>query len=324
MKTMLKRMQIISLAAFVGFGAMAIISEASVQHTASNQYVLSRYFPHGKLIRSPQGQNSQVTTTTISLPKNTQASSNWAGYITTHTSSSGYTNVSGSWKVPSISTNNQSAVAAQWIGLGGVSSSDLLQMGTMEQMENGQPMAEVFWEQLPAVAQNVVSVPIDSTISVSISEDAKSSSTWDLTFTAKTPDGQTQTQTVSTTLDSSYAQGIGTSAEWISEDPSTDNGQLVPLANMGTVSYQSATVDGQPLNASGNSVQPVAMVSNNRTVAIAPSALGTDGESFTTTNANSSTNSTSRHRISGTKGFPMPVGVFNQNQFGWNLTCPWR
>jgi len=83
------------------------------------------------------------------------------------------------------------------------------------------------------------------------------------------------------TLSSSYAQGIGTSAEWISEDPSNENGQLYPLANMGTVSYQAATVNGQKLNEAGN-IQPLALVSSNGNVIIAPSALGEDGESFST------------------------------------------
>ena len=94
-------------------------------------------------------------------------------------------------------------------------------------------LQKCFGEKLPDVAQNVMSIPIGSTISVNISEPTGSNSTWNLTFTSTSPNGTTQTKTISTTLDSSYAQGIGTSAEWISEDPSNVNGQLVPLANMG-------------------------------------------------------------------------------------------
>lgn len=304
MKTVLRKIRIILLAIIVVFGAMPIINEVSFQHTTNNQYVLSRYFPNGNSIHSPQNN-----ITTVGLPANTEESTNWAGYITTPTTNSGYTSISGSWTVPNISASQRNAVAAQWIGLGGVNSKDLLQMGTIEQMENGQPMAEVFWEQLPAAAQNVISIPIGSTVNVSISESTSSSSTWNLTFTVNSPDKQTQTQTISTTLDSSYAGGIGTSAEWISEDPSNLNGQLVPLANMGTVKYQSAIIDGQPLNASGNKVQPVAMVSSNKTILIAPSKLGVDGESFTTT----VTNSTDGHRV---KVFPKPIWRRIDNSFG--------
>ncbi|MFL0198638.1 G1 family glutamic endopeptidase [Clostridium sp. WILCCON 0269] len=291
MKTILKKVPIILLVALVGFGG-STVHGASSQPITNDQYVLSGYFPNRNLRQSGQLQDTVATT---QLPANTQQSSNWGGYIVTPTSDSSYTSVSGSWTIPSISATQQDAVAAQWIGLGGVSTTDLLQMGTIEEIQNGQPTAEVFWEQLPDVAQNVLSVPIGSTINVSIAE--SSSSTWNLTFTANTPDGQTQTQTISTTLDSSYDQEIGTSAEWISEDPSNTDGQLFPLANMGTVKYQSAMVNGQALNASGNTVQPIAMVSSSGAIVISPSELGADGESFTTTNTNSTSTRRSRRRL---------------------------
>ncbi len=294
MKNVLKKIQIFSLVALIGFGVMSITNKNLFQHVAGNQYVLSRYFSNRKFVQSTQGKKLKGTATAITLPSNMQGSANWSGYVVTPTSNSGYTSISGSWTIPNISTNQRNGLGAQWIGLGGVSSSDLLQMGTIEQIENGQPMAEIFWEQLPAVAQNVISVPIGSTINVNISE--ASNSIWNLTFTINSSDKQVQSQTISTTLDSSYDQGIGTSAEWISEDPSNGNGQLVPLANMGTVTYQAAMVNNQKLNASGNNVQSVAMVSSNKTIMVAPLSLEQNGESFTTT----SVNQTSAHEIGGT------------------------
>lgn len=308
MKTVLKKIQIVLLAVMIGFGSGPFINEASSQYaTTNNHYVLSRYSPNRKLISIPKGQKTQDTITKISLPANTQESGNWGGYIVAPASGSSYTSVSGSWIVPSISAAQRNAVAAQWVGLGGVSSSDLLQIGTIEEIKNGQPVAEVFWEKLPDVSQNVMSVPIGSTVSASISR--SSSSTWDLTFTVSSSGSETQTKTISTTLDSSYEQGIGTSAEWISEDPSTESGQLYPLANMGTVKYQSAKVNGQSLNAAGNTVEPVAMVSSNKSILIYPSALGSDGESFTTS---INTNSASRQRMN---GFPKPFQRHNINYF---------
>lgn len=309
MKSILKRIQIISLIVLVGFGATSITNGTSLQNTTNKQYVLSSCFPKQNLNYSQKSKQAQSNIIPTSVPSNTKGSSNWAGYIATPNSNSGYTSVSGSWTIPNISANQRNAVAAQWIGLGGVTSSDLLQMGTIEQIENGQPMAEVFWEKLPDVAQNVISVPIGSTIDVNISN--SSNSTWDLTFTANTSDGQKQTKTISTTLDSSYAQGIGTSAEWISEDPSNGNNQLVPLANMGTVKYQSALVNGQPLNASVNNVQPIALVSNNGAVLISPSALGDDNESFTTI----SNSTTLRH---GVTRVPKPMQRRIVIRFRWN------
>ena len=307
---MLRKFQFVSIAAFVGLGICTLTTGVPRYNTnpqMTSSYVLSWNFKHGRSndrrqlfqwqypqtqsqFQSTQTQESQTTDSNTSLPANTQESENWAGYIAAPSSGSSYTSVSGSWTVPNITATQQNAAAAQWIGLGGVSASDLLQMGTIEQMENGQPTAEIFWEQLPSAAQNVLSVPIGSTINASIAPSTDSSTTWNLTFTVNESDGQTQTQTVPVTLDSAYAQNIGSSAEWISEDPSSDNGQLYPLANMGTVTYSSATVNGQSLNSAGNEVQPVAMVSQNGNVMIAPSTIGSDG-SFTTTVISTSNNS---------------------------------
>ena len=245
----------------------------------TSDYVFSRNFSHRHLL-VPTVQQPQGTPTTSIPPANMQESENWAGYIDSPSSSSGYTSVSGSWTVPNISARQQNAAAAQWIGLGGSASPDLLQMGTSEQLKNGQLVTEVFWEQLPAPAQTVMTVPIGSTINATISPSANSSLTWNLSFTVN---GQYQTRTIPpVTLDSSYAQGIGTSAEWISEEPSTKNDQLIPLVYMGTVSYQSALVNDQALSSAGNQIQPIALVSINGNILIAPSTLGTDGESFST------------------------------------------
>jgi hypothetical protein len=288
------------------------LGSRSVQYKTNTKYVLSRYSHKSNVTNSFKN-----TSSTINLPSNTEDSSNWAGYIDTPTSSSGvYTSISGSWKIPTISASQSDAVASQWIGLGGVSSTDLLQMGSIEQEGNGQPIAEVFWEKLPDVAQNVMSVPIGSTVTVNISK--ASSSTWNLTFSATLQTGKTQTKTITENLDSSYDGGVGTSAEWISEDPSNANGQLVPLANMGTVNYQSARVDGQPLNSAGNTVKPVALVSSSENVLIYPSIVGPDNQSFSTTSVTSSTSVSAkgRRKISTGKSTRIGRGAPN-NQRGW-------
>ncbi|PJI10517.1 MULTISPECIES: G1 family glutamic endopeptidase [Clostridium] len=315
MRNSSKKVLMLSLSALVVLGNLAFINKFSYKNPSQKQYVLSSYFPKRNLIRrqihkktswqlhttgdsnnwqnnSTQNAKPQNTSTVTSLPASTEGSKNWAGYIDTPNSNNSYNSVSGSWIVPNISEGSSNSAAAQWIGLGGVTSSDLLQMGTMEQLENGQPVAEVFWEQLPSASQEVMSVPIGSKINVNISKAQDSSSVWNLTFTANTPDNKIETKTISVTLDPSYIQGIGTSAEWISEDPSSEDDQLFPLANMGTIQYQSALVNGQPLNASANNAKPVAMVSSNdNTIMISPSSLGSDGESFSTTTLSSNESS---------------------------------
>jgi hypothetical protein len=285
MGTWRKNIRSTILALSVGVSVCSLQSGFSVAEAAgalhSPKYFFSMKFPR----RIADIRQGQARADRISLPDGTQPSGNWAGYIVTPSpGNSGYTSVSGSWTVPNI-TGSRNSVAAQWIGLGGVSTQDLLQMGTMEQMQNGQPVAVVFWEQLPDPAQIVMTIPIGSTIDASISKSANETqdSTWDIKFTVHSPNGKTETKTIPVQLDSDYAQAIGTSAEWISEDPSRQTGRLFPLANAGTVTFHSTLANGQPINAAGNQVQPVALASNFGDVLIAPSALSADGQSFSTT-----------------------------------------
>ena len=275
--------QIAALMAVFILGSCSLVSAAPVspKPQTSSVDILARSVSR-RQFSFAGGQPQQ--TLSASLPSNTQGSGNWAGYIDTPASGDQYTSVSGSWVVPNITARQADAAAAQWIGLGGVSSEDLLQMGTIEEIQNGKPVAEVFWEQLPSPAQIVMTVPAGSTISATISPATNSDLTWNLSFTVN---GKTQTKTIpAVTLSSSYAQGIGTSAEWISEDPSATDSQLYPLASMGTVTYTNALADNLPLKSAGN-VQPVAMVSSQGNVLIAPSVLNSDGKSFSTSTPSS-------------------------------------
>ncbi|MDR3584595.1 MAG: G1 family endopeptidase [Desulfosporosinus sp.] len=288
--TLVNKMHVVSLAVLVGLGASSLvngITPLTASNKAGSDLVLSRNSLHSH-VHAPQTQQSQGTASNLNLPANTQESDNWAGYIDTPSDGSSYTSVSGNWTIPTVTASQQNAAAAQWIGLGGATSTDLLQIGTIEDIENGQQVTEVFWEQLPSPAQIVTTIQNGSSIKASIAQAADL--TWNLTLTVS---GQSQTYTIPpVTLDPSYVSGIGTSAEWISEDPSTQSNQLYPLANMGTVTYQAALVNGQPLNSTGNKVHSVDLVSSNGNVLLAPSVLGADNESFTTSIPNTTSSPT--------------------------------
>ncbi|MCL6625318.1 MAG: hypothetical protein K6T68_01870 [Alicyclobacillus shizuokensis] len=241
---------------------------------------------------SESHQASSVRASQVALPNGTESSSNWAGYVVTPAKgSTGYTSITGSWVVPKA-TGSPFSLGSQWIGLGGVNSSDLLQMGTIEQLVGRREVATLFWEQLPASAQNLVTVPVGSEVQASISSD--NGSNWSLKFHVVEPNHKTLDKQVSVNLSSDYAAGIGTSAEWISEDPSGLNGQLYPLANTGTVQFSQDEANGQPINAAGNQVHPIALVTSYGRVRIAPSALSSGGTSFST------------------------ISIGNQGLFGWN------
>jgi hypothetical protein len=235
---------------------------------------------------------SRVHASRIELPKGTEGSTNWAGYVTTSsTGSPKYTSVTGSWTVPKVS-GTPTSLGSQWIGLGGVTSSDLLQMGTIEQLQGHREVATLFWEKLPASAQNLVTVPVGSKVAASIS--TKGGSNWSLDFRVVEPSGRILKKHISVSLNSDYVAGIGTSAEWISEDPSDQNGRLYPLASTGVVKFTQTEANGKPISSSANQVHPVALVTSSGQVRIAPSALSSGGTSFST------------------------VSIGNQSLSGWN------
>lgn len=274
------------------------------------------------------GNGSYFDTVSGDVPTGTQASENWAGYVATpQTSAKAFTSVHGSWTVPTLETTSNQGVAAQWVGLGGVNSDDLLQVGTIEQVEDGQVVNTVFWEKLPSAAKTVMTVEAGSTIDASVKQ--ASGTTWDVVVTVTSPDGQTQTKTIPVTLNASYEKGIGTSAEWISEDPSTTNGELYPLANAGTVAFSEATVDGGAINAETNDVVPMAVVTQQGQVLISPSQLGSDGESFSTTTLATSTGDGDSGQFSTRSrrhhGFtPIPGGTPWAQGMGSHLGYAWR
>lgn len=233
--------------------------------------------------RSIRSYNTHAMTNPIQLPAGTEKSSNWAGYAVTALGNSlSYNNVSGSWAVP-IAYGASGSLGAQWIGLGGYNSSDLLQLGTIEEMSQQKEVVELFWEKLPAAAQNVGSVPVGSKITTKIAK--SKNGIWALTFYVVTPKGQRITKVIKTNVDTAYVQGMGSSAEWISEDPSDGNGNLYPLANTGTVQYTNATANSKPISTTNNSVHPLAVADSSSKLLLIPSNLLSNKKAFYTKNA---------------------------------------
>jgi len=74
------------------------------------------------------------------------------------------------------------------------------------------------------------------------------------------------------------------SAEWIEEAPSIGRG-IAPLDSFGTLRFSGAVtvVDGKQQTASGANARPVTMANSANQPLAVPSALGSDGSSFTVT-----------------------------------------
>jgi hypothetical protein len=195
-------------------------------------------------------------------------SRNWSGYVAQQGQ---YTSVSGTWKVPAVTGDNPSSADGTWIGIGGVSSDDLIQSGTQDTVDDfGQVTTSAFYELLPDAPITIPTVtprPGD-TVTVSIAQQQPNQ--WLINFTDKT-NGQKYSTTVS------YASSLS-SAEWIEEAPS-DGWGTMPLASFSSISFTHASTNQGTLTQSG--AQPLTMVDDQEQTLATPSALGKDGASFT-------------------------------------------
>lgn len=225
----------------------------------------------------------------------TMVSSNWSGYVAT---SGSYTTVSGKWTVPQA-TDETADLAADvtWVGIGGVSGSDLIQAGTHNFIQNGTSTYGAWYELLPA---SLVEVPLavhpGDVMAVSITQ--QSSGQWLISFRNNTSGQSYQTSV-------SYTSSLS-SAEWIEEMPSSQYG-LIPLDDFGTVSFFEgyAIKNGAQYSISGAAAEPVTMVTNGEYALATPSALGSDGSSFTVTRNDTTVTTTTTSSSTVTDdGFP--------------------
>jgi hypothetical protein len=202
------------------------------------------------------------------------ASSNWAGYFKTGCV---FTTVSGRWTVPtptSTSTTDISTDAA-WIGIGGVNTNDLIQVGTEETVDpDGTINAAVFYELLPDAPHFPTSITVSPGDKISASLNEVSANNWLISIT-NTTKGQTCTKTVAYT--SSHA-----SVEWIEEDPSYTDGSLVPFDDFGSVSFTDASATGNGTSGTLSDASSIKLVdAQYRSLATPGAILGSDSFSVT-------------------------------------------
>jgi hypothetical protein len=197
-------------------------------------------------------------------------SHNWSGYAAT---GGKFTTVTGTWTVPQVSSNGAAGVGATWVGIGGVSSHDLIQAGTQEtDGGSGRVQYSAWVETLPQASRPVpFAVRPGDSVTVTISE--QSASNWSIDFTNNTSG---KTYHTSTRYTSSHS-----SAEWVVEAPSAGYGVL-PLDNFGNISFTnaSATQNGQTVNLSQAHAQAITMLGNSGQKLAVPTAIGSDGASF--------------------------------------------
>lgn len=223
--------------------------------------------------------SSSPTPTTPTNPAPDYTSSNWSGYVV---AGQKFTTISGTWVQPKATGNGTTTMAdATWIGIGGITTSDLIQVGTDNTVEpNGSVVIGAFYELLPNSAITIPNVTISAGDTINASINEIGSGEWTISITDVT-DSESFSINVSYTSSNS-------SAEWVEEDPSDISGNLVPFDNYGSVDFTQAltTANGTSVDLAKIGAQSVAMVNSSNQIISSPSAIGSDGASFSVTREN--------------------------------------
>jgi hypothetical protein len=222
---------------------------------------------------------SSAPSATTTPPQTTTAytSTNWSGYLE---SGGTFTGISGSWAVPKVTgTNGTASADATWIGIGGVSSGDLIQVGTQNTISSkGARTTTAFYEMLPHSSKSVTNITVNPGDIIVASLTETPVYNWKITIT-DTTNGQTYTKATT------YGSTIFSSAEWIEEDPSTTGNSLVPFDTFNPVAFTSAlaTKNSANVNLVSGKAQPITLVSASDATIASASSIGSDGESFSVT-----------------------------------------
>jgi hypothetical protein len=222
--------------------------------------------------------SNDTNTTTASSQAVDTATTNWAGYVSTGGT---YTAVSGTWTIPTVTADDNSVSAdATWIGIGGITSTDLIQVGTQNLLQNGQITSSTFYEQLPDTSENIPTITVSpgDTVTASISE--ISSGEWSISIKDMT-NGESYSNV-------EYYDSANSSADWIEEAPTDSNG-VIPLDKFGSVGFANgSTVENGSTVSIADSNAEALVMENGEGEALTSTSAITSGGNFTVTRTDAS------------------------------------
>jgi hypothetical protein len=206
-------------------------------------------------------------------------SPNWGGYAVTGT---GFTQATGSWIVPAVDCSaTPTSSVSFWVGIDGWTSRTVEQTGTDSDCKNGAPRYYAWYELFPkpGITIKTIKVAAGDKMSAEINYVAPE---FVVTITDTTTGASFTTQ-------AQVPKAKRESAEWIAEM----NGRV--FSRFGTVSFggdytgaagtnaaTNATVSG-PISAFGKNVWQSVLETRKGVQEAVPSALSSDGTSFTVT-----------------------------------------
>jgi hypothetical protein len=226
----------------------------------------------------PDGRNRRTTPPPpASPPPQTDgqprpgASRNWSGYAA---DGGTFTSVSAVWTVPTLALDGPFGADAAWVGIGGLSTRDLIQAGTQQTVSGSGMVAYQAWiETLPDASHSVpLTVMPGDTVTVSV--DQQAGDTWLISFT-----NLTSSETLQRIVP--YTSSLS-SAEWIQEAPFA-NKRVLPMSQFGSLSFTSgsAVKDGQSLTIADLNARSITLVDDGGHTVAVPSPLSADGAGFT-------------------------------------------
>lgn len=222
---------------------------------------------------------------------------NWSGYVAAANLSSqpagSVTYVAGTWNVPSVSGPSSGTYdSSTWVGIDGYGNQTVEQLGTEQDMVNGQPVYRAWWEmyssgagQPEQIIPGMIIGPGDSiTATVQYITSGAHAGQYYMTMVDNSRSNDSfSTYQTSASTQSPLAQG--SCAEWIMEAPSV-NGQISQTPNFSPVRFTNAsvTINGStgPINSPSWQSAALNLVQNGTPIDTT-STLGGSGGSFTVT-----------------------------------------
>jgi hypothetical protein len=193
------------------------------------------------------------------------ASTNWAGYATSGAPGA-FTSVSASWTQPSVTCGPQTSYSAFWVGLDGDTTSTVEQIGTEADCVGGGAVYSSWFEMYPHRSYNTP-LPVSPGHTYQASVVALDRGLFRLTLQDVTA-GTAPFVTVEKLNQARLA-----SAEAIVEAPS--GGQVLPLANFGTVNFRNVTANNVTM--ASPPAEEISMVSPGGVTKAQPSDLSNKG-----------------------------------------------
>ncbi len=244
--------------------------------------------PTTQILTPGTGNGTAPSVTQPGTPASvTSSSSNWSGYAA---NGGTFTAVTATWTVPIVSATSSGADAT-WVGIGGLSTNDLIQAGTQAMVDGSGTVEYSSWiEMLPQSSRNVpLSVSAGDSVTVTLTQ--QTGNDWLISMKNNTTNGS---YNVTVQYSSSNS-----SAEWVQEAPSVGRG-LVSLDLFGTVQFNGASAvrDGKTMSVSALGAKAITMINGQGQAIAQPSTVASDGSSFTIarTDATSSPQTGGRRR----------------------------